>query len=158
LEGPGPAAWDVRLEDPITHLGEPTSTSVDVLFRNGRRIAVECKFAEEAFGACSRPSLAPTDGRHCDGTYTIQGGRKARCSLTAIGVKYWTYVPTLFTWSAEDDHRPCPLAIPYQLVRNVLAACVSADGSIDPAAHALVLYDARNPAFQGGGGALGAYE
>jgi hypothetical protein len=38
------------------------------------------------------------------------------------------------------------------LARNVLAACVAADGAIDKrASHVLVIYDHRNPAFQPGG-------
>jgi hypothetical protein len=50
------------------------------------------------------------------------------------------------------DHRACPLAFTYQLVRNVLAVCVSEDGV--PAAgggNVLVVYDKGNPAFQPGG-------
>lgn len=35
----------------------------------------------------------------------------------------------------------------YQLVRNVLAACVRDDGSIDHSSHAVILFDDRNPAF-----------
>jgi hypothetical protein len=35
---------------------------------------------------------------------------------------------------------------PYQLIRNILAACVSAEGSFQKdRGHALVVYDARNP-------------
>jgi hypothetical protein len=48
--------------------------------------------------------------------------------------------------------RPCPLGETYQLVRNILAACITPDQRIETGnAHALVIYDARNPAFQEGG-------
>ena len=47
--------------------------------------------------------------------------------------------------------RPCPLHATYQLVRNILAACVRPNGDLDPAGHAVLLYDARNPEFAEGG-------
>ena len=51
--------------------------------------------------------------------------------------------------------RPCPLRSTYQLVRNILAACVRPNGDLDPAGYAVLLYDARNPEFaQGGKGYL----
>jgi hypothetical protein len=47
----------------------------------------------------------------------------------------------------------------YQLVRNVLAACVTADGQIETDdAHALIIYDARNPSFQEDGIARGQWK
>ena len=49
------------------------------------------------------------------------------------------------------DLRPCPLHATYQLVRNILAACVRPNAELDPAAHAVLLYDARNPEFAQGG-------
>ena len=49
-----------------------------------------------------------------------------------------------------QDHLPCPLEPTYQLVRNALAAAVAEDGSLEPdRGHALILYDARNPAVRG---------
>jgi hypothetical protein len=40
------------------------------------------------------------------------------------------------------------------LARNALGAVVTADGNVDlDRGHALILYDARNPAFQAGGAA-----
>ena len=67
-------------------------------------------------------------------------------------MRYWDHVPDLFEWSSDDDLVPCPLSSTYQLVRNVLAACVTPDGRIDTSnAHALIIYDARNPSFQDGG-------
>jgi len=148
----------VRMEYLVEHLGEPRSTSVDVWLDDGeRRVAVECKFTEREFGRCSRPTLRP--GRnanyerdHCDGSYTRQRGRRTRCSLTEIGVRYWQYLPRLFDWSADRDMTPCPLDGTYQLARNVLAACVHPDGTVNAdGGHALVIYDDRNPAFLPGG-------
>lgn len=110
------------------------------------------KLAEDAFGRCSRPGLTsdkPNYARdHCDGSYAIQRRRTVRCSLSERGVLYWQFVPHLFAWGGDQDHRPCPMEITYQLTRNVLAACVDDDGKLDREnAHALVIYDARNPAF-----------
>ena len=118
----------IRLERLVEHLGEPWSTSVDVWLDDGEhRVAVECKFTEPEFGRCSRPTLRP--GRnanyerdHCDGSYTRQRGRRTRCSLTEIGVRYWQYLPELFDWSADRNMTPCPLDGTYQLARNGLAA------------------------------------
>ena len=155
----------VRMEHPVEHLGEPRSTSVDVWLDDGeQRVAVECKFTEREFGRCSRPTLQP--GRHanyerdhCDGSYTRQRGRRTRCSLAEIGVRYWQYLPELFGWSADSDMKPCPLADTYQLARNVLAACVQTDGTLDVhRGHALVIYDERNPAFLPGGEAARQWE
>ena len=40
------------------------------------------------------------------------------------------------------------MLVPYQLVRNILAACVE-DGRVNPdRGHALLVYDDRNPAFR----------
>ena len=151
------AKASVQLEYSVKHLGEPRPTSVDLWVNGSRRIAVECKLTEEDFGTCSRPRLK--EGKdsnfsrdHCDGNYTRQRARQSRCSLTEIGVRYWDHVSGLFDWSGNDDLVPCPLSSTYQLVRNVLAACVSPDGYIDTnKAHALIIYDARNPSFQSGG-------
>ena len=46
------------------------------------------------------------------------------------------------TWSIKSTH---------QQVRNILAACVRAGGVLDPAGHAVLLYDGRNPDFAEGG-------
>jgi len=70
------------------------------------------------------------------------------CKLTEIGVRYWDYVPALFKWSADRDYDVCPLKNNYQLVRNVLSACVREDGVASPSnGHAVLVYDERNPAF-----------
>ena len=155
----------VRMEYRVEHLGERRSkTSVDVWLDDGdQRVAVECKFTEPHFGRCSRPKLQPHKDRnyerdHCDGSYTRQRDRRTRCSLTEIGVRYWQYLPELFDWSADSDMKPCPLRDSYQLTRNVLAACVRPDGTVDDAGHTLVIYDDRNPAFQPGGEATRQWE
>lgn len=145
------------LEYGVTHLGEPRPTSLDVWFQGSKRVAVECKLTEPEFGTCSRPRLregkdSNYERDHCDGTYSVQRGRQSRCSLTEIGVGYWTHVPELFDWAPDRDLAPCPLRETYQLVRNVLAACVLPSGEIDTVdAHALIVYDERNPAYVSGG-------
>ena len=148
----------IQMEYLVEQMGEPSPTSVDVWLDDGAyRVAVECKFAEREFGRCSRPDLRPDRDRnyerdHCDGSYTRQRDRRTRCSLTEIGVRYWQYLPELFDWSVERNMNPCPLHGTYQLARNVLAACVRPDGTVDAdGGHALVIYDERNPAFLPGG-------
>ena len=144
-------------------LGEPRSTSVDVLVEAGpKRVAVECKLTEREFGVCSRPQLRPSAPnyaeQHCDGHYRIQRGRRERCALTEIGVRYWTYLPHLFDWAADRDLRPCPFSEVYQLARNALAATVTAPGFDQNSGHVLVVYDARNPEFVVGGAVQRQYE
>lgn len=150
------ASYRLTLEHQVSTLGEPSPTSLDVLIDGPQRIAVEVKFAEKGFGRCSRPNLKPGDRGYtrdfCDGSYSVQRDRRTRCSLLERGILYWKFVPDLFTWSASQDHRPCPLDVSYQLVRNVLGVCVGEDGVLDPGSgHVLVVYDSRNPAFQAGG-------
>ena len=150
------------MELKVSHLGEPRSTSVDACFSGSYRVAIECKFTEEGVGTCSRPTLGPHDSNyksdHCNGDYTVQEPRFERCSLTQGGVRYWHYVPHLFTWRSDADLIPCPLNANYQLVRNVLAAGVNGDGMVSrEAGHAVLIYDDRNPAFRDGGKGLAAY-
>lgn len=103
-------------------------------------------------GTCSRPRLRPSDTAYCDGSYRIQRGRRERCALAEIGVRYWEHLPQLFDWPGDRNHVPCPLRDVYQLARNALAAALTPDGKLDPATgHALVVYDARNPEFRGNG-------
>lgn len=153
-----------QLEYSVSHLGEPRPTSIDLWVDGNRRIAVECKLTEADFGTCSRPRLKQGKDKnyardHCDGSYTKQRERQSRCSLTEIGVKYWHYIPSVFDWKSNGDFDPCPLSATYQLVRNVLASCVISDGLIDTEnAHALIVYDARNPSFQAGGKANGQWK
>lgn len=147
------------IEKDITTLGELAGHSTQVDFcieKSNYRVAVECKLTESDFGTCSRPKLNLKNPRYerqfCDGTYTKQRGRSASCSLTEIGIRYWMYTDQLFGWSPSVEHRPCPLSGTYQLVRNILAACVQDDGALDAErGHALILYDERNPTMKDGG-------
>jgi restriction endonuclease-like protein len=154
-----PLSSDAILERAVQHLGEPTSSSIDLFIRGARRVAVECKLAETEVGRCSRPTLKSENPKYCDGTFTLQKSRLDRCALISRGVRYWEFVPQLFPrWSADQDQRPCPLDATYQLVRNVLAACVRDDDSVDlENSHALLIYDSRNPAFTNGGSGYAAY-
>jgi hypothetical protein len=154
----GPMVSQAKLdfEKEMKTLGELKGhkTSIDVWFEAHYRVAVECKLSEGYFGTCSRPRLKSHNPEYCDGTYTLQGDRTDRCSLTTLGVHYWKYTAELFGWSSETDHHPeCPLASTYQLVRNTLAACVNeVGGPLDlQRGHALIIYDARNPSMVSGG-------
>ena len=119
---------------------------------------MECKLSESVFGTCSRPRLPRDNPFRCNGTYTVQRGRRDRCALTEIGVRYWHHVPAVLDWTPDVDHSPCPLEPTYQLVRNVLAATVRQDRVETASGHALIIYDARNPAFWPGGKARSAYD
>lgn len=125
----------LTLDYTVRHLCEPRPTSVDVFLSGISRTAIECKLAEPEVGTCSRPNLRPGapkyDEEYCNGTYSKQRGRTKRCSLATLGVAYWDHVPKLFKWSADTDLSPCPLLDTYQLVRNVLAACVLPNGNIE---------------------------
>ncbi len=145
-----------KLEFEVDYLRELQSTNVDVFFDGNYRVAVECKLSESEVGTCSRPKLDKGNPERCNGSFTFQQGRANRCSLTEIGVEYWTYVPRLFKWPADVDNAACPLADTYQLVRNVLAACVRPSGGLG-AGHAVLLYDERNPAFHEQGKGLRAW-
>jgi len=151
--GNNPGQASIQLEYNVSHLGEPRPTSVDVWFDSEQRIAVECKLTEPEFGTCSRPRLKQgVDQNYCDGSYTRQNNRETRCSLSEIGVKYWKYIPEIIQWRNDEDISPCTLRNTYQLVRNILAACVAPDGSIGSTdSYALIIYDAKNPLFQDGG-------
>ena len=151
------------LEHRVRTLGEPRSTSVDVLLGGtSRRVAIECKFGEREYGTCSRPKLRSGDStypeQHCDGNYRVQRQRNERCALTEIGVRYWTYLPDLFEWEAGGDLIPCPLSPVYQLARNALAATVTGAGIDQESGHVLTVYDVRNPEFAAGGKARRQYD
>jgi hypothetical protein len=149
--GAGPIDPDgVQLEHSMGDLlKEPHPTDID-LWMSGRTVAcVECTFAEEGVGECSRPRC-PTHRFPCNGNCEQQPGRQYRCALAKQGVRFWSYVPQVLKWSLEEDARPCKLLAPYQLVRNILAACIE-NGRVNPdRGHALLVYDERNPAFRHG--------
>jgi len=152
-----------KLEHKIDYLNEPRPTSLDGYISGSHRIAIECKFTEAEFGTCSRPRIKPSasnyEREYCNGTYSIQGARQERCSLTEIKISYWKYVPQLFNWQNDRDFKPlCPLNKNYQLVRNILAIGVKPDGTVSLTdGHVVIIYDERNPAFQKNGAGLSAY-
>ena len=151
-----------RMETKVDSLGEPRPTSLDALITGKHPIAIECKLTEPEVGSCSRPNLKDKDSNYekdfCDGTYKVQKGRTSRCSLTEIGVKYWSHIPAIFKWTADADLAPCPLRANYQLVRNMLAVSVPSDAMPSGAGHVVLVYDDRNPAFRQGGKGYAAYE
>jgi len=139
----------VELEHAVKRdlLHEPRPTNIDVWIPSRTVVCVECKFAEAEVGGCSRPKC-PTHRYTCNGNCEQQPGRQYRCALAKQGIQYWSHVPHILTWSLEEDAQPCKLLAPYQLVRNILAACVE-DGRVNPdRGHALLVYDSRNPAFR----------
>ena len=151
------------MEYKVDYLGEPRPTSLDGFVPGKYQVAIECKMSESAVGACSRPDLRPSDSNYltdlCNGTFTRQRGRKERCTLTEIGVQYWKYIPQLFKWQNDIDQIPCPVNMNYQLVRNILAACVRpGSDKLSKNGHAIFIYDDRNPAFQVGGRGIMAFE
>lgn len=148
------------MEYKINYHGEPHTTSLDDFVSGEYKVAIECKFTEQDIGTCSRPRLTKADSNfdssYCDGSYKAQG--KERCCLTESGVLYWNYIPSLFKWKSDEDIPTCPVNRNYQLVRNILAAGVKADGSVsEKNGHAIFIYDDRNPAFQNKGAGLKAY-
>jgi hypothetical protein len=151
-----------RMEYKVDFLGEPSQTSLDALITGKHPVAIECKLTESDVGSCSRPNLTDKDSNYekdfCDGTYTVQRGRTTRCSLTEIGIKYWSYVPRIFKWPADANLAPCPLRANYQLVRNLLAVSVPSDAMPAGAGHVVLVYDERNPAFRAGGKGYAAFE
>jgi hypothetical protein len=150
------------MEFDVDHLGEPRPTSLDGYFCEGYRVAIECKFTEPEVGICSRPGSSRTSSKYerdrCDGSYSRKGSRRERCPLIEIGVLYWRYIPSLFKWGSDLDLIPCPLHKNYQLVRNILAVGVNAEGEVSSEnGHVVLIYDERNPAFQERGDGHTAY-
>lgn len=138
------------------NLGEHTPSSIDVFIPGGNQIVIESKFSESEFGCCSQPQLTKKKPNYevdyCNGTYTRQRGREKRCSLSEKLIRYWEYVPKAFKWGNDIDLDPCPLFRNYQLVRNIMVACLLPNGefSMDNG-HVIVIYDSRNPSFHEGG-------
>lgn len=152
-----PFARKLIFEYEVESLNEKRKTSIDALLKgDDYNILIECKYTEPKVGSCSRPTLKKKDTNYltdyCNGSYTRQQERNERCTLTEIGTLYWEYIPQLFNIQNDLDYVICPLNTKYQLVRNILAACIKSDGSIsEENGHALLLYDERNPAFQNNG-------
>ena len=119
------------------------------------RVAAECTCTEREFGRCSRPTVRPDrtandDRDHGDGSSTRPRGRRTSGSLTETRVRDWQYWSALV--AADRTMNPCPLDGTDQLARHVLAACIEPDGPVDADGdQALVIVDARHPAFLPGG-------
>ncbi|HEY3382630.1 MAG TPA: hypothetical protein VGK32_12725 [Vicinamibacterales bacterium] len=142
--GPGPIlANSIVLEHDAKLPGERTSTSIDVLIAGDSTVCVECKLTESEVGRCSRALLPPASDRHCGGQNPLNA-TGLRCPLADLGVKYWEEVPTVVNINKWHGRRDCPMCEPYQLIRNILAA--NRPGC--SRGHALLIYDARNPAFR----------
>ncbi|OQA64722.1 MAG: hypothetical protein BWY38_02973 [Ignavibacteria bacterium ADurb.Bin266] len=152
LNNINPPSANFSLEYKVNYLKEPRQTSIDAFLDADYKIAIECKLMEEDVGNCSRPKLTKKDSNfisdYCNGSYTHQNSRKERCSLTEIGVAYWKYIPDLFKWRNDVDYEICPLNSTYQLVRNILSACVKNNQVSENNGHALLIYDERNSSFK----------
>ena len=144
--------WTMSFEYEVTGLNEPSPTNIDVLLSNSdQRVAIECKFLETEFGECSRPNERDPR-KHCEGSFRVQNGRLHRCALSERGIRYWEHLSHLFNWPSDRDHEPCPFRATYQWARNAIAATMTTGGVFQsPTGHVLVMYDARNHAFQSGG-------
>lgn len=156
------SAHSFTMEYPVTVLGEPIPTRIDAFFSGVYRVGIECKFSEREVGSCSRPRLTLGDSNYardcCNGNYVLRVGGTERCPLTARGIRYWRYVPSLFKWANDQDAFPCPLNRNYQFVRNILAVGVDLEGSGSRHnGHVVLVYDERNPAFQEGGIGFAAF-
>jgi len=138
--------WEVALEwhDPDNVLAEKTPTWVDAVARSPQALILfECKFTEPDGGVCGQTQPI-TKGRRaglrqCTGHYRSQtnaaNGREARCALSAKGLRYWDYVPTVFGFDADVNYTPCPFAGPwFQWMRNLTtAAAVGQHNQLRPA-------------------------
>ena len=51
----------------------------------------------------------------------LQNGRRHRCALIEIGIRYWELPPYPFNWSPDGDHKPCP--IPSHLPASTECVC-----------------------------------
>ena len=120
-------------------------------------MAAECTCTEREFGRCARPTVRPSrnvhDARdHGDGSDTCPCGRRTSGSLTETRVRDWQDWPDRFDGSADRHMTPCPPDGTDHLARHVLAACIESDGPVDADGdQALVIDDARHPAFLPGG-------
>jgi hypothetical protein len=148
------SAENVSMEHPLTILNEPVSASIDIFLSGPFQIAVQSTLMEQDAGKCSSVTWA-----YCNGSYAVQMGSQERCYLTNKGVRYWEYIPTVFSWASNVNHSPCPLYNTFQLVRRIFAASMGPDGKFSPKrGHAIQVYDDRNPAFRKGGKGFEAYE
>ena len=122
--------FEVELAENVLN-ERPRQTQLDFL-AVGREgvIAVEAKFSERGFGACS-----------------CEGRASGVCSERVLDRPYWE-VAKRELGLAELDHQ-CPLSVAYQAVRNIAAAQAIATSERDAAF--VLTYDDRNPYFTGAG-------
>jgi len=148
------SAENVSMEHPLTILNEPVPASIDIFLSGPFQIAIQSTLMEQDAGKCSSVTWA-----YCNGSYAVQMGSQERCYLTNKGVRYWEYIPMVFSWASNVNHSPCPLYNTFQLVRRIFAASMGPDGKFSPnRGHAILVYDDRNPAFRKGGKGFEAYE
>ncbi len=134
--GAGSAALD--LQRPLDALAAPRPRSIDLwLAGEGWQLAILPRLLERGLPAC--PELRR--GR-CAGGY-----RPDACRYAAS----WRDPGALSAWDAAQPVEPCPMAGPFVLARALLASTAPAPGGARAARRGAVLvYDARNPAFAAG--------
>lgn len=129
------------LQRPLDYLADPHPPGIDVwLSGDGLHLAVAPRLLERGLAGCPQPRR----GR-CSGDYLPSG-----CHYTARGAAYWQLLPGLTGWSAAQPHRPCPMAGTFALARALLAAADPRAPGPPSRRGALLVYDARNPAFRPG--------
>ncbi len=131
LPAGGPWQIDLEWSDRKNALNEAQSTPMDVVLRSPRLLlCVECKFAERDGGVCKQTKPGKHLPAQCNGAYTEQvnphNGLRARCALSAKGVRYWDWVPRLFNVSADQDYLSCPFAGPWYQWMRLMAITASA--------------------------------
>jgi len=142
--------WQVDLEwwDRQNALGESQSTPMDVVLRSPTLfICVECKFAEPDGGICKQTKPGKHLPAQCNGNYAEQvnphNSLRARCALSAKGMRYWEWVPRIFKFNGETDHQPCPFAGPwYQWMRLMAITAAVAEREGRQAAFVVAYVDA----------------
>jgi hypothetical protein len=148
------SAENLSMEHGLTILNEPDPASIDVFIDGPYQVAIESTLTEEDVGNCSAVTRA-----FCNGNYAVHMGRQERCHFTDKGLRYWQYIPMVFSWGTNVNHKPCPLHNTFQLVRRIFAASIGPDGKFSPKrGHAILIYDERNPGFRKGGKGFEAYE
>ncbi|MEY9783941.1 PGN_0703 family putative restriction endonuclease [Sinorhizobium fredii] len=134
--------WSITLEwtDPDRLLGEPRPTQVDALaVGSNAALVIECKFTEPG-GKCSQTAKSRSGEAQCNGSYTDQvnphSGMRSRCTLAGKGIRYWEFIPEVFSLNPAGDYAPCPFAgEAYQWMRNaVLAAAIGKHRNLQAAA------------------------
>lgn len=121
----------------------------------GWRVAIECKFTESDIGHCEM-----SDRGERKEAYRDLPGYDFCYRVAYNGAAYWRYWPYISNLAVpEECSDTCPMLGTYQLARNVMCAGIDQDsGGFDGMGKALLLYDGRNPEFQGKGKAVSSYE